>query len=70
MPMQTTMLTYSKTVLEKVSFDPRLFEKELRKAMAYLPEEDVSKLLDWCQQRYGRQYTAILDRCFANTATA
>jgi len=34
--MSSNMLTYTKTLLKKVSFDPYLFKKELQKSTLYL----------------------------------
>lgn len=58
------MLTYVKTVLSKVSFDALLFEKELRKAIRMLIVEEVQELRNWCYNRFGGEYEAILNRCF------
>ncbi|GAA4830928.1 hypothetical protein [Algivirga pacifica] len=46
------MLEYSKTILEKVSFDRNLFEKELNKAFALLTRDETLKLKIWCSQRF------------------
>lgn len=50
-PMQETMLKYCKILLEKVSFDNRLLNKEYRKCIGYLNEEDKQQFLLWiaCQ---------------------
>ena len=45
--MKRTMVTYTKNVLEKVSFDPSLFCKELDKALKTLLPYEVEQLLDW-----------------------
>lgn len=58
------MLNYFKTVLKKVSFDARLFEKELRKAIRTLIAEELQELRSWCYANYGNQYGAVLNRCF------
>lgn len=58
------MLNYVKTVLSKVSFDALLFEKELRKAIKMLIAEEVKELRHWCYTSFGKQYEAILNRCF------
>jgi hypothetical protein len=58
------MLNYVKTVLTKVSFDSRLFEKELRKAIELLIGEEIQELKQWCYNRFGNQHEAILNRCF------
>lgn len=43
------MLDYYKTVLGKVSFDPLLFRKELRKAFRQLQGTERLELRDWLQ---------------------
>ena len=48
--MARTMLEYSKTVLKKVSFDAKLFCKELQKAVDLLLPEEVAELKLWLQQ--------------------
>gem|GEM_PF-679995 len=44
---QTNMLEYYKAILDRVSFDPVLFRKELRKAFKSLPAEAQTALRDW-----------------------
>ena len=44
------MLEYTKTVLQKVSFDARLFSKELQKAIARLLPSELEELKAWLQQ--------------------
>lgn len=58
-------LDYVQTILGKVSFDARLFEKELNKAVAILHPEDIRKLQHWCYSKYDSLYEDILDNCFA-----
>lgn len=58
------MLNYVKKILTRVSFDARLFEKELRKAIKMLIAEEVLELRNWCYANYEAQYGAILNRCF------
>lgn len=41
------MFDYAKTVLESVSFDPKLFYKELEKAMGSLLPYDIEQLVQW-----------------------
>jgi hypothetical protein len=57
------MLNYVKTVLSRVSFDAKLFEKELRKAIRLLIAEEVQELKRWCYANYDN-HQAILNRCF------
>jgi hypothetical protein len=58
------MLDYIKLILQKVSFDKKLFEKELRKAIARLMPKEVVELKKWCYQHFSNTYYLILDRCF------
>lgn len=58
------MLEYFKTILSKVSFDKRLFEKELKKAIKALVPREINVLKEWCYQHYGHQYQPILQTCF------
>lgn len=45
--MASSMLEYSKTVLKKVSFDTKLFCKELEKAISRLLPEEIVELKNW-----------------------
>ncbi|WP_415579888.1 hypothetical protein [Flavobacterium longum] len=45
--MKRTMFDYTKTILERVSFDPMLFCKELEKALKMLLPYEVEQLTDW-----------------------
>lgn len=47
--MAKTMLEYYKTVLQKVSFDVKLFSKELKKAISKLLPEEIEELKNWLQ---------------------
>ena len=47
--MARPMLEYYKTVLQKVSFDVKLFSRELKKAMARLLPEEIEELKNWLQ---------------------
>ncbi len=57
--MAISMLEYTKTILEKVSFDRRLFEKELTKAIRYLIEPELRELERWCMERFGLRYSLV-----------
>jgi len=48
--MARAMLEYSKTVLKKVSFDSKLFLKELKKAVLLLLPDEIEELKRWLQQ--------------------
>lgn len=58
------MLSYIKTILEKVSFDAVLFEKELRKSLARLVPHEVEELKVWCYEQFSHKHQLVLDRCF------
>ena len=45
--MARTMLEYYKTVLQKVSFDVKLFSKELKKAISRLLPDEIEELKKW-----------------------
>ncbi len=47
--MARAMLEYTKTVLQKVSFDTKLFCKELKKAISVLLPYEIEELKVWLQ---------------------
>ncbi|MEP2771100.1 MAG: hypothetical protein ABJH05_03060 [Fulvivirga sp.] len=59
------MLEYVKTILTKVSFDAKLFEKELRKALKNLIEAEIEELRKWCYAKFASKYEPVLERCFS-----
>ena len=61
------MLEYRKMILEKVSFDARLFEKELFKAAHVLTDAELAELRDWCLQHFAVYTDAIQRVCPAPT---
>jgi hypothetical protein len=62
------MLEYVKTILVKVSFDVRLFEKELRKALKMLVKQDLVLLRAWCYEQFSDTYRPIIKRVFSKAA--
>ncbi len=62
------MLEYVKTILVKVSFDVRLFEKELRKAFKFLAKQDLVLLRAWCYEKFSDMYRPIIKRVFGKAA--
>jgi hypothetical protein len=48
--MARAMLEYTKTVLQKVSFDARLFAKEVKKAISVLLPQEIEELKVWLKQ--------------------
>jgi hypothetical protein len=57
-------LNYVKVILEKVSFDAKLFEKELKKAIKTLLSDEVSELREWCNVKFGTMYQRVIEKCF------
>jgi hypothetical protein len=62
--MKTAMLEYVKTILQKVSFNAHLFERELKKGMKYLMPTELEEFKDWCYSTFGRSHQPILNRYF------
>ena len=50
--MKKSMLDYSKVILEKVSFDQRLFWKEYQKFCKVLNVRETMELRKWVIQRF------------------
>ena len=48
--MARAMLEYTKTILKKVSFDTKLFCKELKKAISNLLPDEIEELKHWLHQ--------------------
>lgn len=57
------MLEMTKTVLEKVSFDRRLFKKELLKSKKWLKKEEVMALQAWCVATFSH-YSDLVNEVF------
>ncbi|RNI25855.1 hypothetical protein [Rufibacter latericius] len=64
------MLEYVKLILDKVSFDSSLFEKELRKSMRMLIHNEVETLREWCYTHFSGSYNSILDKVFGDVLVA
>lgn len=58
------MLDYVKVILEKVSFESSLFEKELKKSLKLLSFREVRELRKWCYEKFGSIYRGILNKTF------
>jgi hypothetical protein len=67
--MQTTSLQYAKIILDKVSFDPVLFEKELIKAIRTLKGPDLEDFQQWCISSFNH-YRQLIIRCFTKYGSA
>ena len=64
------MMELSKQVLQKVSFDRRLFTKELIKARRWLGQRDQLVLKAWCLATFGHQYRDVILEVFQKTMRA
>lgn len=60
------MLEYFKNILLKVSFDQRLFEKELFKATKSLLPKELSELRTWCYSTFSNEYLETMEKFFNN----
>jgi hypothetical protein len=60
-----TTLDYVKVILQKVSFDAKLFEKELRKAIKTLVADEIKELRTWCSEQFGIMYNQLIEKCFS-----
>lgn len=61
-----TMLEYCKLILEKVSFDKSLFNRELFKALVQIEPDDLPNFKEWCYRKFAEQYADILDWTFSH----
>lgn len=50
--MKKIQLEYCKFILEKVSFDSKLFQKELTKSLQILVETEANELRAWVKSRF------------------
>lgn len=58
--MKKTALEYTKFILERVSFDQKLFQKEYYKAINRLVEEDVKELKAWVVKTFSKQHLSLI----------
>jgi hypothetical protein len=57
---EKTQLEFYKTILEKVSFDNMLFEKEFSKALIDLSYEDSTELKRWRRKFFFKKFKATI----------
>lgn len=60
----TKMLEYTKTILQKVSFDKSLFQKELNKSFKWLGKNEAKVLHSWCMLTFGDTYGDLINDTF------
>ncbi len=59
------MLELTKNILVKVSFDQKLFQKELNKALKWITDaEEIKRFKEWCIVEFGTKYPTILNKAF------
>jgi hypothetical protein len=61
------MMEFSKEILRKVSFDRRLFRKELIKARNWLGQQDQLVLKAWALATFGHMYQDVIKEVFQTT---
>lgn len=57
-------------ILDKVSFDSKLFEKELKKGLKELQPVDMKELRNWCYEKFGKIYQTLLNKVFRRVKLA
>lgn len=57
------MLEMTKSVLQSVSFDKILFQKELKKATKWVAQEEYQMLRIWCLASFA-MYSDIINEVF------
>jgi hypothetical protein len=64
------MLELSKKILQKVSFDRILFQKELRKSLNWVKPNERVILKAWCLATFGAGYHEVIMEVFESTMGA
>ncbi len=60
------MLKYCMQILTKVSFDPHLFSKELKKAFQWLSPPEKFILKKWLRNKFGKESRDIIGSTYKN----
>ena len=56
-----TMFEMSKLILQRVSFDKKLFRKELLKALKWLQPKEKTLLYAWCLANFGMYRDVVIE---------
>lgn len=64
------MLELSKKILSKVSFDRKLFRKELKKAVSWVHKDELILLRAWCIASFGHLYAEVIAEVFDHHMSA
>ena len=62
------MFEYTKEILLKVSFDKKLFKKELIKAANWLKPDEKKLLMMWAIANFGHTYMSVIREVFKKMA--
>ena len=60
------MLEHQKTILNKISYNPGLFKKELEKSVKWLSSDELLALYTWVIVNYSSKYIDIIVNVFKN----
>jgi hypothetical protein len=58
------MLKFCQEILQKVSFDKFLFQKELLKSIKWLNFDEAKALKMWCMLTFGHLYMDVITQAF------
>ena len=58
------MLELSKTILKRISFDKKLFQKELLKSLNWIKPDEKTILKVWCLATFGHLYQDVILEVF------
>lgn len=64
------MLELSKQILQKVSFDRKLFKKELKKSLRWIKPHERVPFKAWCLATFGAAYHDLIREVFETSFSA
>jgi hypothetical protein len=62
------MYDYYKMILEKVHFEPKIFRKELRKALNHFNSDEKKSFLEWCKEKFKKKEKSIEIKLIAQSS--